>query len=156
MNETNRNKTSYSVATIAKLLNITERRVQQLAKENVIPKADKGKYDLVGCIQGYITYLQNVISQGECRDLKHERTRLTKFQADRVLIDLQVIQGKAVLIPDVEKQVADMIAIVRARLLGLPNKLAPIIINETDVNVIEGIIKNSIYEALQELANLKL
>lgn len=156
MSDQNQNKTYYPVNTIAKLLNITERRVQQLARENIIPKANKGKYDLVGCIQGYITYLQNTISQGECKDLKHERTRLTKFQADKALIDLQIIQGKAILIPDVEKQVANMISVVRTKLLGLPTKLAPIISNENDTNVIENIIKNNIYEVLQELANLKL
>lgn len=156
MSDQNQNKTYYPVNTIAKLLNITERRVQQLARENIIPKANKGKYDLVGCIQGYITYLQNTISQGECKDLKHERTRLTKFQADKALIDLQIIQGKAILIPDVEKQVANMISVVRTKLLGLPTKLAPIISNENDTNVIENIIKDNIYEVLQELANLKL
>lgn len=49
---------SYPVATIAKLFNLTERRVQQLAKEGVIPKPEKGKYDLIGCVRGYIAYLQ--------------------------------------------------------------------------------------------------
>ncbi len=156
MSETNQNKTSYPVSTIAKLLNITERRVQQLAKENIIPKSEKGRYDLVATIQGYVKYLQSQLAQGEFRDLKHEKTRLTKFQADKALIDLKLLQTEAILISDVEKQVSDMIAIVRARLLALPNKLAPIVVNEADTNVVEDIIKNAIYEALQELANVKL
>lgn len=44
---------------IARLLNITERRLQQLAREGIIPKADRGQYPLAGCVRGYVTYLQN-------------------------------------------------------------------------------------------------
>lgn len=44
----------YKVAVIARFLNLTERRVQQLARDGIIPKPEKGKYDLVGCVQGYI------------------------------------------------------------------------------------------------------
>jgi hypothetical protein len=47
----------YKVAVIARFLNLTERRVQQLARDGIIPKPEKGKYDLVGCVQGYIGYL---------------------------------------------------------------------------------------------------
>lgn len=49
---------TYPVATIADLLMVSERRVQQLAKEGVIPKAERGRYELVPTVQGYIRYLQ--------------------------------------------------------------------------------------------------
>lgn len=51
---------SYPAGTIAKLLNVTVRRVQQLAKEGVIPKAQRGKYPLVGCVHGYVKFLQEL------------------------------------------------------------------------------------------------
>jgi hypothetical protein len=38
---------SHPGTAIAKLLNITERRLQQLAKEGVIPKTERGRYPLV-------------------------------------------------------------------------------------------------------------
>ena len=41
---------TYPVSTIAKLFNLTERRVQQLASEGVIPKPERGKYDLVASV----------------------------------------------------------------------------------------------------------
>ncbi len=50
----------YSVGVIAKLLNVSERRVQQMVKEKTIPKAERGKYDLIGCVQGYVKYLQDL------------------------------------------------------------------------------------------------
>jgi len=47
-----------SVATLAKLLNLSERRIYQLVKEGVIPKVKSGQYDIVGAIQGYLHHLQ--------------------------------------------------------------------------------------------------
>ena len=39
------------IGVIAKLLDLSERRVQQLSREGVIPKAERGQYDLVGSSQ---------------------------------------------------------------------------------------------------------
>lgn len=36
-------------AVISKLLDITPRRLQQLAQDGIVPKADRGRYPLVGC-----------------------------------------------------------------------------------------------------------
>ena len=54
----------HKVAVIARFLNLTERRVQQLARDGIIPKAEKGKYDLVRCVAG-----------GRARDFSSVRTK---------------------------------------------------------------------------------
>ena len=45
------------IGVIAKLLDRSERRVQQLSREGVIPKAEHGQYDLIGSVRGYVRYL---------------------------------------------------------------------------------------------------
>jgi hypothetical protein len=50
---------NYPGRVIARLLNITERRLQQLAREGIVPKAAHGQYPLAAAIRGYVTYLQN-------------------------------------------------------------------------------------------------
>ena len=50
--------TSFNIQAIAKLLKLSERRIQQLAKDNIIPKAERGKYDLVSSVHGYIDFLK--------------------------------------------------------------------------------------------------
>lgn len=151
------NKNFYKVNTIATLLNITERRVQQLAKEGIIPKAQKGSYDLVQSVNGYIKYLQNQLNNNsEFKDLKFEKTRLIKFQADKSQIELKLIQGNAILITDIETEISNMILTVRTKLLTIPNKLAPLLINETDLAIVENIIKTNIYEILEELSKVRV
>ena len=52
-------KATYPVNVIAKLLDLTIRRVYQLTNEGVIPRAEKGRYELVPAVQGYIRYLRD-------------------------------------------------------------------------------------------------
>jgi hypothetical protein len=51
------------IGVIARLLDLSERRVQQPSGEGVIPKAERGHYDLVGAVRGYLVYLRNLASR---------------------------------------------------------------------------------------------
>lgn len=46
-----------TVDQLAQFMNLTPRRVQQLAKEGVIEKVRPGGYDLVRCLSMYVAYL---------------------------------------------------------------------------------------------------
>ena len=65
------------IGVIARLLDLSERRVQQLSREGVIPKAERGQYDLVGSVRGYVRYLrdQAVRAQAGAPDYAAERAR---------------------------------------------------------------------------------
>ncbi|HJD55084.1 MAG TPA: hypothetical protein LFW21_00130 [Rickettsia endosymbiont of Pyrocoelia pectoralis] len=51
--------TLYSILELGKWLNLSDRRIQLLVKNKIIPKSVKGKYDLKICTQSYIKYLQD-------------------------------------------------------------------------------------------------
>lgn len=70
----------YPAATISQLLMITDRRLRQLAQEGVVPKQTHGRYPLVGCVQGYVKYLQQLRTGGDERS--QEATRLSRVRAD--------------------------------------------------------------------------
>ena len=63
---------------------MSERRIQQLSREGVIPKAERGQYDLVGAVRGYVGYLRDlaVKAQAGAPDFGAERARLIKAKAD--------------------------------------------------------------------------
>ena len=62
-----------SLALAAKLLMLTPQRVNQLARQGAIPKAQRGRYTLVGVVQGYIGFL------------KDDERRASKGSADAAL-----------------------------------------------------------------------
>lgn len=52
----------YPKETIANLLNVSERRIEQLARKKIIPKAGRGVFDLGPTVQAYVRYLQGLCS----------------------------------------------------------------------------------------------
>lgn len=79
---------------IAELLNLTPRWVRQLAKDGVIPKPERGKYDVTGAVQGYVKYLQaRADGRGvEGQDVHAERARLTRARARRAELEADALE----------------------------------------------------------------
>lgn len=147
--------TSYPVSTIAKLFGLTERRVQQLARDGIIPKPEKNQYELIGCVRSYINYLQQrAFGKGAApQDTHFERARLLKAQADMAEIELAERTGQLVTVERIEADWVQMVTACRAKLLGIPTKTAYQIANLKDPEEVEKFLKRTIHEALLELAN---
>lgn len=141
--------------TLSRLFNLTERRIQQLAREETIPKADKGKYNLIECVQSYIKFLQdrsNGKHNKDSPDYIAERTRLTKAQADKVELELAVLEQSLIPAALVEEVWSKMIASSKAKLLSVPLKAAQTSLGKTELKEVEDINRTFIYEALEELS----
>ena len=145
---------TYPLGTIAKLLLLTERRVQQLAKEGHIPRAERGRYELVPAVQGYIRYLRDraingdVGPDGEASD----KARLMKARADIAEMEAQRLSEELVPVQEVERAAADMVARFRARSLSIPSKAAPMVAVEAATESCHEIIETFVHEALAELS----
>ena len=90
---------TYPVTVISKLLDLTPRRVQHLANEGVIPRAEKGRYELVPAVQGYIRYLRErtIGKDGVViPDIAAERARLTREQADKMAMENATSRGELI------------------------------------------------------------
>lgn len=61
---------------LAQLFGVSERRVQQLAKEGVIPKAERGEYPLLASVKSYVKSLQGALRHGGGRKFLPYRVRL--------------------------------------------------------------------------------
>lgn len=147
---------TYPASFYAKLFNLTDRRVQQLAKDGIIPKSSRGKYPLVGAIKGYVTFLQErALSSGEAPagDLQTEKIRLTKANADKTELEVEVLKGTLIPAERVEQVVGDMISSFRAKILSIPTKSAHALIGLTDLTEVQSALEIPLYEALEELAD---
>lgn len=145
---------TYPVSTIAKLFNLTERRVQQLASDGVIPKAERGKYDLVACVRGYIAFLQDRAFGKEVIhvDAHQERARLLKAQADKTELEVQTLKSELIPSNEVEAQWAGLVVAFRSRMLVLPTRGAHLAIGLKEFHEIESGLRELVHEALTELS----
>jgi len=150
--------TSYPVSTIAKLFGLSERRIQQLAQEGIIPKPEKNQYELVGCVRAYINYLQQrAFGKGTApKDTHLERARLIKAQADIAEIDLAQRTGALITVERVEADWMAMINSCRSKLLSIPTKCAYQVMALDNPEEIQKYLKRTIFEALSELASYEI
>ena len=144
----------YKVAVIARFLNLTERRVQQLARDGIIPKPEKGKYDLVGCVQGYIGYLQARAFGKDTGtvDMYAERGRLLRLQADRAQMELDMMRARLISADEAEELWASLLATFRARMLAVPTRAAHLVLHLKEFIAIEQQLRDLVRDALTELA----
>lgn len=144
----------HKVTVIARFLNLTERRVQQLARDGIIPKPEKGKYDLVRCVQRYVHYLQErAYGSGETpSDTYQERARLIKAQADKTELEVATLKSELVPVDVVESDWLSHVSSCRSRLLAIPSKSAFQIATLKEPDEIERFLKRAINEALAELS----
>lgn len=149
---------TYPVGVIAKLLLLTDRRVQQLTQDGVIPKTERGRYELAPAVQGYIRFLQerHLGKEGDTGEpgeqtIASEKLRKMKADADMAEMDRDkqagILQDEAAVV----RMYAGRIIAVRAKMLGIPKKLAPQLVEMADPVEIETLIKAEVYGALREL-----
>ena len=138
---------SVDLQTLADLLMLDPRRIQQLAKEGVVVKAARGEYELVPSIQGYI----NSLKESGNQEIFEQKTRLTKARAEREEFTVKKLQGELVGKNDVIENWSLMIANCRSLILAIPNKIAARVRStKTDAEA-QKIIQNELWQALREL-----
>ena len=145
---------SFNIQAIAKLLKLSERRIQQLAKEGVIPKAERGKYDLVNSVHGYIDYLK-AKAGGEftAEEVLKNKNKLLKAKAELAEIDKMKASGELIPKEEVKKSWLELVHKLKQKLLSIPNKVAPVVVTVKSINEIKLIIQDKIHEALYEISS---
>lgn len=148
---------TYPLSTISKLLMLTDRRVQQLVKDGHIPRAERGRYELVPVVQGYIKYLKDrAIGADTPGGEVEDKARLMKARADIAQFEASRLAEDLVSVDEVERAWADLVASFRARSLSIPTKAAPMVAVEETTESCHEIIETFIHEALAELAAAKI
>ena len=142
------------IGVIAKLLDLSERRVQQLSREGVIPKAERGQYDLIGSVRGYVRYLrdQALKSQAGAPDYMAERARFIRARADLAEMEAQEKRRSLIATDQIEAAWIAVLALLRTRLLALPDRLAPQAFDQSTVGDTRNLIRAAIREVLDDLA----
>ncbi len=144
----------YPASTLAKLFNLSERRIRQLATEGIIPKTERGKYELVGAVRGYVTYLQDRALGQEVKttDIQAQRLRLIKAQADEKELELQTKRSELIPANEVREYWGRLVVAAKTSFLALPDRIKQMLtLNDEERDLIDTEIR----EALTKLSAYK-
>lgn len=104
----------------AQLLCLTKERVMQLVKDEVIPKAGRGEYPIVGAVQGYIKFLR-----ADRRMTSQSQASSRLQQAKERQLQLKMAQEARELIPTEEAHAFTQMVVgtLMSRLSGLAQQV---------------------------------
>jgi len=151
---------------IARLFGVTERRVQQLAKEGIIPAAQQRpyKFDLLPTVQAYIKHLSDKAYGKEQKSTDTVQAESDKLRAEADLkqskakiadMQLKELEGNMHRSEDVEAMTNDLVYTVRSMIMALPGRLAMDVMQATSAAEASALIRAECYKILEELAGYK-
>lgn len=152
-----------STEIMAKLFELDPRRVQQLAKEGILPAASQRpyKFDLLPTVKAYIRYLRDRANGKEAKTADTVKAEADKLRAEADLkqskakiaeLQLKELEGKMHRSEDVEAMTNDLVYIARSMIMALPGRLAMDVVQAGSANEASALIRTECYKILNELA----
>ena len=152
-----------SSTTIGELFDLSERRVQQLAKEGVLPAASTRpyKFDLFLTVKAYIRYLSDKANGKEAKTADTAKAEADKLRAEADLkqskakiaeMQLKELEGKMHRSEDVEAMTNDLVYAIRSMIMALPGRLAMDVVQTESASEASALIRTECYKILDELA----
>ena len=148
---------------IAKLFDLDVRRVQQLAKEGILPAASQRpyKFDRLPTVKAYIRYLRDRANGKEAKTADTVKAEADKLRAEADLkqskakiaeLQLKELEGKMHRSEDVEALTNDLVYTARSMIMALPGRLAMDVVQAGSANEASALIRTECYKILDELA----
>ena len=137
---------------ISELSNLTGMDRRRIRKALVDLPSDKGKKGaLLYESTDALPLLYILPGDGDTYDLTQERARLAHHQANKADLECEVLRANLIEVELVSDIIGGEYATVRAKLLAMPSKAAPLMVG-LDTNAIHGQLQELINEALEELS----
>lgn len=156
--ETIENKPSSVVSNvkqIANLLDLSESRVYNLARDGIIPREEKGKYNAALCLKAYIRYLRDLAQGKGGMDLTEERTKLVNSQNKKINMELAIKEGEYIKKTEVVEELQQFFIILKRSLLALSRKITTEIsgyLEPHQARIVESNINDIVLGALEQMS----
>jgi hypothetical protein len=134
---------------LGKIIGISERRVNQIVTEkHTFDRELNGKFDVAKCVEAYY---HDLFHTG--LDLDRERALHEIVKREKTELLVAKMKGELHEAADVEKALTDMVITFRNKILGIPSKVAPLLVGQKNIGKIREIIDKEVREALTELSD---
>lgn len=144
---------------LAAILGVSDRRIRQLKQEfglfenGLSAGKAKKNYCLEKCVPEYINYkLETEAPQGTNYNREKEQAEHEQIKKKISMLKLRKLRRELHEAQDVEEFLTDMLVSFKNKLLNLPQKTAPLITGEDDINVVTELLEKEVLSALDELA----
>lgn len=129
--DTEKLNTKCPVNDLARLLNLSTRRVQSLVQEGVLPKPQRpGVYDVLACNHAYLAHLKNLAASKTKID---DEIKLIKKERDRLKLDHE--KGLVMKKADVASLCKYLLNVIKTEVLAQPLSLPSILVGKSEAEI---------------------
>jgi phage terminase Nu1 subunit (DNA packaging protein) len=155
-------ETIVNLADLSTMLVISERTLQRLVKQHVIPLAKnergqmlRGKFVLGVAVSHYLEFLRDSLMTDDPAKSEYHRERAAKMKAERAIteLDLQERQGQMVRISDIEFELSQTLSNIRDAFRSLPSRLMHELCHQKDPRTTNQILTDAIDATLHRVAD---
>jgi phage terminase Nu1 subunit (DNA packaging protein) len=138
---------------LAACFDVSERRVQQLAAQGVIPRVEHGRYPLVESIRGWATWWRDQISGKAEKISKDEsRAKLMQAKAESATVQAELLRASVYRRDEVEAVFGAALATVANHLAGLGGRVCSDVAPLTEPRLIAALIDRETREIRERCA----
>lgn len=150
-----------TVADLAYLIGVTERRIQQLERDGHILKLEHGQYDLVESVRGYTEFTRHADKgSAASQEEQKERVKLTRAKRRTAELNLAEQAGNLARVDILKQHLFNLAAILNNNLMTMPDRIESILAAETDPDKCREIllvqVRESLDNILRDLENFKV
>ena len=150
------NEQTVPIGSLGRVLNLSERRIQQLVKEGILTKEERGRYPFLSNIKGYVLFLP---ARGDGNssgiiDLDEARKRMLQAEAMLAELELERSQENTISVSDHGEIVGKLGDALKSRLMVMPSKLAPALALESKQGLCKQIVEDEIRSCLIEISRV--
>jgi hypothetical protein len=148
-----------SAGVLGRIIGVSDRRIRQLADEGILTKVSSGRYNLQESLHSYILNLRVANDaakiQTELEDkLDYGLEKAMHERVKRHMSELQyaLMKGNVHKSEDVEAVMTNMLTNFKTKIMNLPSKLTPLLVDRQDKKYILELLTNELHETLTELS----
>ena len=141
-----------NAAVLGQIIGISRASIANLATDGVLPRANRGEFNLAACVQAYIQHKRVTAGGDDVANLTVERSRLARAKADKAERDARVEAGDLIPASDIDAAWIATAGNIRTRILAVPKKIAPRVIVCKTATEAEQMMQKELHAALTALA----
>lgn len=142
----------FDITTICRLLDLKPRRVQQLVLEGVLFRSERGGYDLVKSVRGYVAYLREREERASTRSDNPALSRIRAAAAASAEMDLAARREALLPLEEIRTMQNRIATAVRSSFEPVPRSVASKIKPDFGAAKVEAIIRSEIDAVLEALS----
>lgn len=108
--------------TLAQILNLSTRRVQQLALDG-LPKVGDGQYPFLKSVHWYIEYLRNIAETNTSEGID-QKEKLLRLKTEREELEVKQLRSELLDAEDTRQALMAILNVMKSVFMGLPGRLS--------------------------------